>query len=231
MYELDYTTLGGFLSAMWTVIKGVLSLDPQIFREAVFLPGAWKMALAIVFIAGLSDMLGQSVVLFANRVTPRRFVVSTVMSGVMLIISVLFYALTIWLIVRFAIGVQQSYFSQVLILVSLSYAPLVFSFFTLLPYLGNFIYQTVRIWSLLALAVGVAAVSQNHFWVGILACLLGWLFIQFIVHMPIFKIKAIDAWVWRVMTGTSLRMDTLMLADQLAIERGKLARRLARKEE
>ncbi len=231
MYELDYTTLGGFLSAMWEVIKGVLSLDPQVFQAAVFLPGAWKMALAIVFVAGLSDMLGQSVVLFANRVTPRRFVVSTVMSGVMLIVSVFFYALTIWLIVRFAMGVQRSYFSTVLVLVSLSYAPLVFSFFTLLPYMGNFIYQTVRIWSLLALVVGVAAIAQSRFWVGILACLLGWLFIQFITHMPIFKIKAIDAWVWRVMTGTSQRMDSLMLADQLATERGKLMRRLSGKEE
>ena len=231
MYELDYTTLGGFLSAMWEVIKGVLGLDPEIFRAAVSLPGAWKMALAIVFVAGLSDMLGQSVVLFANRVTPRRFMVSTVMSGVMLIVSVFFYALTIWLIVRFAMGVQRTYFSTVLILVSLSYAPLVFSIFTLLPYMGNFIYQTVRVWSLLALVVGVAAVAQSQFWVGILACLLGWLFIQFITHIPIFKIKAIDAWVWRVMAGTSLRMDTLMLADQLAVERGKLVRRLAGKEE
>jgi hypothetical protein len=216
---------------MWAVIKGVLSLDPQIFRAAIFLPGAWKMALAIVFIAGLSDMLGQSVVLFANRVTPRRFIVSTVMSGFMLIISVLFYAFSIWVIVRFAMGIQRSYFSEILILVSLSYAPLVFSFFTLLPYMGNFIYQTVRVWSLLALVVGVAAVAQSQFWVGILACLLGWLFIQFITHMPIFKIKAIDAWVWRVMTGTSQRMDSLMLADQLATERGKLMRRFAGKEE
>jgi hypothetical protein len=231
MYELDYTTLGGFLSAMWEVIKGVLGLDPEIFRTAIFLPGAWKMALAIVFVAGLSDMLGQSVVLFANRVTPRRFIASTVMSGIMLIVSVFFYAFTIWLIVKFVIGMERSYFSEVLILVSLSYAPLVFSFFTLLPYLGNFIYQTVRVWSLLALVVGVAAVAQSNFWGGILACLLGWLFIQFITHMPIFKIKAIDAWVWRMMTGTSLRMDTLMLADQLAIERGKLARRLSGKEE
>jgi hypothetical protein len=176
-------------------------------------------------------MLGQSVVLFANRVTPRRFVVSTVMSGFILVVSVLFYALTIWLIVSFAMGVQRTYFSTVLILVSLSYAPLVFSFFTLLPYMGNFIYQTVRIWSLLALVAGVAAIAQSQFWVGILACLLGWLFIQFVTHMPIFKIKAIDAWIWRVMTGTSQRMDSLMLADRLATERGKLMRHLAKKEE
>jgi hypothetical protein len=231
MTELDITTLGGFLSTMWEVIKAVLSLNPKVFIAAVYLPGAWKLALAIVFVAGISDILGQSVVLFANRVSPRRFIVSTVMSGFLLIVSVLFYAFTIWLIVKFVMGLERSYFSTILILVSLSYAPLVFSFFTLLPYMGNFIYQTVRIWSLLALVAGVAAIAQSHFWVGIGACLLGWLFIQFITHMPIFKIKAIDAWVWRVMTGTSERMDSLMLADRLATERGKMMRKLAGKEE
>jgi hypothetical protein len=216
---------------MWEVIKAVLSLNPKVFIAAVYLPGAWKLALAIVFVAGISDILGQSVVLFANRVTPRRFIVSTIMSGIMLIVSVFFYAFTIWLIVKFVMGMERSYFSAVLILVSLSYAPLVFSFFTLLPYLGNFIYQTVRIWSLLALVVGVAALAQSHFWAAILACLLGWLLIQFVTHMPIFKIKAIDAWMWRVMAGTSLRMDTLTLADQLATERGELMRKLAGKED
>jgi len=230
MYELDLDSLGGFLAAVWDVIVGVLTLDPEVFVATLNTPGAWKIALAILFLAGVSDMLGQSVVLFANRVTPRRFIVSTIMSGVMLIVSVFFYAFTIWLIVKFVMGMERSFFSAVLILVSLSYAPLVFSFFTLLPYLGNFIYQTVRIWSLLALVVGVAALAQSHFWAAILACLLGWLLIQFITHMPIFKIKAIDAWMWRVMSGTSLRMDTLTLADQLATERGELLRKLAGKE-
>jgi hypothetical protein len=90
--------------------------------------------------------------------------------------------------------------------------------------LGNFIYQAVRIWSLLALVVGVGAVAGAVFWQGILACLLGWLFIQFFIHMPFLKIKAIDTWLWRVMTGTKERLDTQMLADRLAEERGKLLR-------
>jgi hypothetical protein len=223
MYELDLSSLGGFLAAMWEVAGGVMRLDPEVFTMVVNTPGAGWVALAIAFVAGISDMIGQSVVLFANRVSPRRFWISVVMSALLLILSIFFYAFSIWLIVKF-IFFLPGRFAIILILVALSYAPIVFSFAALLPYLGSFIYQAVRIWSLLALVVGVRAIAGAVFWQGILACLLGWLFIQFIVHMPLLRIKAIDAWLWRVMTGTRERLDTQMLADRLAEQRGKLLR-------
>ena len=221
MYELDLTSLSRFLTAMWDVAVGVMRLDPEVFTTVLNTPGAGWVALAIAFVAGISDMLGQSVVLFANRVSPRRFGVSVVASALVLIVSIFFYTFSIWLIVKFVFFLP-SRFGNILILVALSYAPIVFSFAALMPYLGNFIYHAVRIWSLLALVVGVRAVAGAVFWQGIVACLLGWLFIQFVIHMPFLKIKAIDAWLWKVMTGTKERLDTQMLADRLAEERGRL---------
>jgi hypothetical protein len=223
MYDLDLSSIGGFLQAMWDVAGGVMRLDPAVFRAVVSTLGGGWVALAIAFVAGISDMVGQSVVLFANRVSPRRFGFSVVASALVLIVSIFFYAFSIWLIVKFVFFLPGR-FGLILILVALSYAPIVFSFASLLPYLGNFIYQAVRIWSLLALVVGVRAVAGAVFWQGILACLLGWLFIQFVVHMPLLRIKAIDAWLWRVMTGTKDRLDTQLLADRLAEQRGKLLR-------
>jgi hypothetical protein len=223
MYDLDLTSISGFLTAVWDVAVGVMRLDPEVFTSVVNTPGAGLVALVIAFVAGISDMLGQSVVLFANRVSPRRFGVSLVMAAVVLIVSIFFYAFSIWLIVKFVFFLPGR-FRIILILVALSYAPIVFSFAALLPYLGNFIYQAVRVWSLLALVIGVKAIAGAVFWQGILACLLGWLFIQFVVHMPVLKIKAVDTWLWRVMTGTRERLDTQMLADRLAEQRGKLLR-------
>ena len=73
MYEPDLTSLSGFLTAMWDVTVGVLTLNPDVFTTVINTDGGGWVALAILFVAGISDMLGQSVVLFANRVTPRRF--------------------------------------------------------------------------------------------------------------------------------------------------------------
>lgn len=223
MYELDLTTLGGFLTAIWDVAGGVMRLDPDVFMAVLSTARAGWVALAIAFVAGISDMLGQSVVLFANRVSPRRFGVSIVLSALVLIFSIFFYAFSIWLMIKFLFFLPGR-FRTILILVALSYAPIVFSFAALLPYLGNFIYQGTRIWSLLALVVGVKAIAGAIFWQAILACMLGWLFVQFVIHMPLLRIKAVDAWLWRVMTGTRERLDTQLLADRLAEQRGKLLR-------
>ena len=220
MYEFDLDSLGGFLAALWDVIIGVLTLDPDVFVAMVNIPGAWTIALAILFLAGVSDMLGQSVVLFANRVTPRRFLVSLITSGLLLVLSAVVWAVSIWLVVVFVFALEGR-FSRIVILVALSYAPLILSVGVLLPYFGNTIYHLVRVWSLLALIVGVKAIAAAVFWQGIIACLIGWLFIQLIIHLPIFKIKAVDAWMWKVMTGTSKRLDSQMIADQLAEMRGK----------
>ena len=224
MNELDLNSVGGFLTAIWNVAAGVLRLDPEVFTTVLSTPGAGWVALAILFLAGISDMLGQSVVLFANRVTPRRFGVSVVLSALILIISVFVWAGSIWLIVNFAFFLQGR-FANILILVALSYAPLLFGFIVLMPYFGNFTYHALRIWSLLAIVVAIKAVAGAVFWQGIIACLLGWLFLQFIIHLPILRIKAIDAWLWRVMTGTKERLDTQLLADRLAEQRGKLLSR------
>jgi hypothetical protein len=223
MGEFDLSTLAGFLTAMWDVTGGVLSLDSEVFAVVLATPGGGWVALAILFVAGVSDMLGQSVVLFANRVSPRRFWVSVLMSALVLAFSVVVWAISIWLVVRFIFALEGR-LANIFILVALSQAPLVLSFLSLIPYLGNFFYQAVRVWSLLALVVAVKTVAGAVFWQGILACLLGWLFVQFIIHMPFLRLKAVDAWLWRVMTGTKERLDTQLLADQLAKTRGKLLR-------
>ena len=223
MYEFDLNTVSGFLAAMWDVATGVLRLDPNVFPAVLTTAGGGWVALAIAFVAGIADMFGQSVVLFANRVTRRRFVISLVMSALVLVISIFVWAFSIWLIVKFVFFLDGR-FVRILTLVALSIAPLLFGFLVLLPYLGNLIYHALRIWSFLALVVGVKAIAGAVFWQGVIACLVGWLFLQFIIHLPILRIKAIDTWLWQVMTGTKERLDTQLLADRLAEQRGKLLR-------
>ncbi|GAB4453524.1 MAG: hypothetical protein Kow0031_35740 [Anaerolineae bacterium] len=223
MYEFDLNSVGGFLAAMWNVVGGVLGLDPGVFPAVLAADGGGWLALAILFVAGVSDMFGQSVVLFANRVSPRRFWVSLVMSALVLAFSVVVWAVSIWLVVRYIFSLS-AVLTNIFILVALSQAPLLLGFLTLMPYLGNFLYHLVRVWSLLALVVAVKAVASAFFWQGILACLLGWLFVEFIIHMPFLRIKAVDAWLWQVMTGTREKLDTQLAADRLARARGKLLR-------
>jgi len=217
MYEFDLTTLGGIFSTLWQLAGGVLRFDPNAFIVALETPGIWKPALGILFLGGISDMIGQSVVLFANRVSPRRFLVSLLMGGAMLVISVFFWAASIWAIASFIFDAHRL-LRDVLIVIALSYAPLLFGFLILLPYFGNIIQKLLRVWIFLALLIGVAVAFQFGFWQALLSTVLGWILYELIARIPILRIKTLDNWLWRLATGTPKLLETDELVDQMVEE-------------
>ena len=217
--HFNLTTLIGFLAALVKLAGGALAFDPNAFDVALHVGGGEGLALTILFLGGLSDMLGQSVVLFANRVRPRRFAFSLVMAAVMLVVSVCFWAGSIWLVALALFGTSRP-FAQVLTIVALSHAPLLFGFLALLPYLGNIIYRLLRVWTFLALLVGVRVTFRFGFWQALLCCAPGWVLLELATRLPILKIKRLDNWLWRVTTGTPELVETEELADQLATRIG-----------
>lgn len=215
MVETDLTTPVGFLSSLWQLLGGVLRLDPDAFVAAGQSEERWQMALVILFVGGLSDMLGQSVVLFVNRVSPRRFVLSLTMAAVMLVTTVFFWAASIWLIALIVFDTHQSLI-DVLSVVGLSYAPLLFGFLVLMPHFGIVIYRLLRIWILLALLVGVGIVYRFGFWETLFCCGLGWILFEVVTRLPILQIKRLKRWWWRTATGVAQPANIQELADQVA---------------
>ncbi len=217
MDKFDLTTVFGIFSALWRLVGGVLRLDPRTFIVALETPGIWKPALGILFLGGLSDMIGQSVVLFANRVSPRRFLVSLLMGGAMLVISVFFWGVSVWAMASFVFDANRP-FRDVLIVIALSYAPLLFGFLILLPYLGNIIQKLLRVWIFLALLIGVAVAFDFTFWPTLLTTILGWISYELIARIPFLRIKALDNWLWQLATGTDRLRGTDELVDQVVQE-------------
>src|SRR6266699_3716658 len=86
MYTIDTTTIFHFLQTMWALAWGAMRLDPAAFK-AVEPAGTGLLITAIVFLAGVSETIGQSVVLFANRVKPGRFALSLLLNGILFIVS------------------------------------------------------------------------------------------------------------------------------------------------
>lgn len=158
-------------------MRGALLLDANAFRSVPNTGGANLLTLLILFLAGVSETLGQSAVLFANKVTPRRFVMSLALSGATFIFGVLISISTIWLIGTFVFHTEQPIIS-IMREVSLGYAPLLFGFFILLPYMGSFIEHVLEIWSLLAIIVAVIVTLHLHFWQALVCTLVGWVIVQ-----------------------------------------------------
>lgn len=201
MYAINTSNFFLYLQSLWHLITGALGFDPAAFAAIQLDANGGLAVLTILFLAGISRALGQCVVLLANKVSRRRFVVSLLVSGLTFIVGILLWASTIWLIGRFVFQVQQS-FANVLLVVGLAYAPLLLGFLILLPYMGSFISHILEIWALLLVLLAVYVTLQLGIWQGLLCTLLGWLMFQALEYIFGKPITVLLNRLMRITTGT-----------------------------
>jgi len=162
---------------LWQLIGQTLALNPTAFRTIQNLPNGFVIALSVVFLASLSEAIGQSIVLLANRVTPRRFVLSLLLSASIQVVGLLFWTLSTWLVGTqfFGASVRPGEVARV---VALGYSPYLFSFFTLVPFFGSLINALLSLWRLSAVILAVNVVLDLNIRQAVLCSALGWLLLQ-----------------------------------------------------
>lgn len=215
MYAIATSTFWQAISSFFGLVGGALRLDPAVFRAAQTNTNAIWLTLVILLLAGTSQTLGQSVVLLANKVTPRRFAFSLLLSGALFVVDVLIWAAIFQAVGRLVFGVQLP-FNQMAIVVGLAYAPLVLSFFVLLPYAGSFLKHVFDIWSLLAMLVATSVALHLDFWQALFCVLLGWAIIQTLQYTIGRPIVALRKWMIRVTAGAPLSVDVKELVETSA---------------
>jgi hypothetical protein len=144
---------------LWGTIVSSFSLDRTLWRDLITYPATKSVpdALLIVLLAGLSEAVAQSIALFLNRVSPRRFIFSLFVSAVIFTCGFLFYVLSIGFVTGLLTRTSQPT-SLLIKSVSLAYAPLLFSFLTLIPYFGRAIMVVLSAYHFLATIIAVKVV-------------------------------------------------------------------------
>lgn len=203
MYTIDTSTFWNFIQSFFGLVGGALRLDPAAFEAAQTSTGVELITLTILILAGISVTLGQSVVLLANKVTPRRFVTSLLFNGAIFVMSVLIWAATFLLVGRFVFGAQLP-FTEMARVVGLAYAPLLLGFFVLLPYMGSFLNHVLDIWSFLAILVALSVTMHLRFSQALVCAFIGWVIIQILKYTIGRPILALERWLRQEVAGTSL---------------------------
>jgi hypothetical protein len=181
MYTIDTSSIISSLQSLWGLVLGALRLDPAVFRALLdSYNGSW-LALLVLFLGGVSEALGQSVALLVNRVSRRRFFVGLLITGIIVAVGFLVWVSTIWLSATFIFGVREPII-RVLLAVSLAYAPFLFGFLILLPYMGSFIDHVLDAWSFLAVLVAMNVTLGLRLWQALLCTLFGWLIFQLLKY-------------------------------------------------
>lgn len=191
------------LNRFWQLLGWVLALNSEAFEQINTLPDGSTVALVVVLAASLSQVLAQSVILFVNRVTPVRFVFTLLIGAVLFASGYLFLVLSTWSIgfAPFAVAVPFDVVARTL---GFSYAPLVFSIFGAMPYLGEPILTVLSLWQLLAMIVGFAAASNTDVWQAFGTVALGWLTLWAIQHTIGQPIARFGHWVACQVAGVEL---------------------------
>lgn len=195
------------LSGLWQTIRQAIQLNEAIFAEIQRAPGGLMTAMIVVFLAGLSESLGQSIILFINRVSPPRFLFSLVITAANHLVGYLLWTVTVWLLGYYLFD-RFAPLAAVASAVGLAYAPQLLAFFELTPFFGNSFSVLLSLWSMMAIVIAVRLGLVLETWEAIAVSGTGWLAIQLwrrTVGRPIY---GMGRWLQRRAAGVPLTYTT-----------------------
>lgn len=212
-----------FALRLWTTAGAALGLSPDMVAQTTAYRAGDLVIVTIAVLAGGSQLAGQSVILFVNRVRPGRFGFSLLLSGVVFALGLALWALMAWLCAVLIFGIHPSLLTAMRI-AGLSSAPLLLGFLIFIPYLGAPIDWALRSWGGL-IALAAVRVSFGLEIGPALACAaIGWLLVQALTRLLGRPLAALRDRLWRVATGAAFDADEQELIDQAtAALRARLA--------
>jgi hypothetical protein len=87
------STLFDFIGRLWQGIGLALSFSPDLLQRVEAYPESRTLIITMAILAGMSLLLGQSAVLFLNRVKPGRFIISLIVNGLLYTLSLMVWGL------------------------------------------------------------------------------------------------------------------------------------------
>jgi len=202
----------------WQLVWGAIALQSSAFEMIQSLPNAHKAAVYVVLLAGLSQEIGQSIILFLNRVKPFRFLLSLVIGSVLFALGYLFWAFSTWGIAKLLFAHSLG-FKIVQATLGFAYAPQIFSFLVALPYFGAPISVLLTIWSFLGLLLGLSIALRLDVLEAAVCGMLGWLVLQMLQRTIGRPFTSLGRWLSNTAAGVNLVTDLKKL-EQL-VESGK----------
>lgn len=191
------------LPSLWQTIQEAMRLNETIFVEIQRTPGGIGVALLVVLLAGFSESLGQSIVLFINRVPPWRFILALLITAINHVLGYLLWTVIIWLVGTYAFDRSEPLIVMASA-VGLAYAPQLLAFFELTPFLGNSFSVILSLWSMMAIVIAVRAGLGLETWQAIVVSGVGWLLLQLwrrTIGRPVY---ALGRWLQRRAAGVPL---------------------------
>jgi hypothetical protein len=144
----------GELEDLFAVVFDAATFQPTAHEALSQLVHMQRLAFLVPFLAGVSEMAGQSATLILNRVPRIRFIASLLVTGlVYVLVATIWTLLTVFLATRIeASNVSAAYMSAI---IAVSFAPRVLGVLTIAPYYGEFLGRALDGWMIAVAAFGI----------------------------------------------------------------------------
>jgi hypothetical protein len=189
-----------FMSTVALSIWSVLTLDSGTAGYLSTHSLSTEIALTIAVIAGISTLVGDSVVLFLNQVRGWRFALSLLLNGFGFVLLYTLQAVVLAIVGPLVTGHEPG-FGAVVRGVMISTAPLVFGFLVLIPYLGPGIARFLQVWGLLILWLVSMALFRSGPLSALLITGLSWGVMQLLSWSLSRPVTWLGDRIWRLISG------------------------------
>lgn len=202
------------LDRFWEILGYVFALNAEAFQAAIVNEGiGLTLTTIIVLSAGLSQAIAQSIILFINRVKPARFVLSLGINALLFVAGFFFLVFSTWLVILLSRTTAPVEPRTLFIVLGISYAPIIFSFFGAMPHLGIPILTALSIWHLLAMVVGLSTLTTTGLGRAFTYVVLGWIVLQILQQTIGQRIAQLGRWLLNQAAGVDLATDRQDLMD------------------
>ena len=185
------------------------------FARAASSPAAQSIAVLIAFFAGVSEMLGQSVILVVNRVPLYRFLASLAFTGVSYVLTAITWAGSAALLIAITRGSAALDGPAILGVISLAFAPRIFGAFSLAPYFGVALANALEVWAMALAIFGLHTALNVPFGPAIFCGVIGW-FVSFMLRSFLGRALAKPlAALRRAVSGSRLELSPQQIIDDL----------------
>lgn len=172
IFNVELSGAADTLRALGMVIRATLGWDQDVMVELQDAPGVLWLSLLVVVLAGASERIGHSAVLFVNEVRPSRMAASLLVGVMLFFGGYLIWIGTIYLVAVALFDPSASIWA-VIRAVGLGYTPLFLGFLALIPYFGTGILNILYLWTFAAIAAAVSTVLDLAVWQATLASIIG----------------------------------------------------------
>jgi hypothetical protein len=151
------------IAAFLAAVGGILRLDPNAIRTVQTAPYGLLVAIWILLLGTLSDVLGDSPLLFINRMRPGRFFLALAVESVLSIVRLAIAILSFWVLLLI-LNLGDASLQRVLLILGLGYAPMLLSILVVIPSAGPLIGRILHAWTVVTILASLAVALNVSPW-------------------------------------------------------------------